>query len=111
MNFIYKLNPTIVRQLDDLRELGNPHDAPEWLTPEYIARCMENQEVQKRWKPQVGDWYLCIDLFKVMRIESLEGYWSEGDVPLSTDSPIGGITNGGCDAYIPDPKTLEKLLE
>jgi len=111
MSYLTKPSPEILRQMDDLGALGNPQDAPEWLTPKYIAECMENAEVQKRWKPKVGDWYICTDLFKVMKIESLEKYQSVGQASLPSDSPIGSMANGGCDAYIPDPKDLEKLLE
>lgn len=91
--------------------LGYQQNAPEWLTPEYIADCMESTQIQRGWKPRAGDWYLCTDLSRVMRIESLEEYRSEGQASFPGDSPIDSIASGGCDVYAPDPKAPEKLLK
>lgn len=107
---ITKPTPIILRQLEDLRVLGNPRNAPAWLIPKYIADCIENKYLQSHWNPKVGDWYLCTDLFSVMQIESISGYYSSGDLSLATDFPIGSISNGGCDFYIPNPRDLEKIL-
>jgi len=53
---------------------------------------------------------LCVDLFQVIRITDLSAYYDSGDpvTRLPSDSSIiGGINEGGCDFYIPDPQSLE----
>jgi hypothetical protein len=109
MEVILKLTPEILRELD-LIALGSPKRAPKWLTPTYIAECMENTKVQKEWKPKVGDWYFCTDLCKVKRIESLKEYQSVGQLSSPSDSPIGNIASGGCDVYVPNPRELKTII-
>ena len=108
-----KPEPYILRQIPNLRALGDPADAPEWLTPSYIAECWDSSRLQRAWDPKVGDWYFCVDMYSVNKIESLAGFYSEGDpcMHLPSDSPAGSIASGGCDVWIPDPKTKKTLEE
>ncbi|HIH18147.1 MAG TPA: hypothetical protein HA282_00295 [Nanoarchaeota archaeon] len=108
-----KLNAA--RKAPDLRAYGDPKDAPEWLTPQYLNECRENTELQKKWEPKVGDWYFCTDLYHILKIESVSKYYSEGDpcTRLASDSSIGSIARGGCDVWIPNPETrvnIEKKI-
>jgi hypothetical protein len=89
-----------------------PGDAPDWITTEYVAQCMENTEVQKNWKPKVGDWYFCSDLYRVAEITDLRGYFYDpapgtpGTLP--SDCHLGSDGRWPCDTYIPKPKKSRK---
>jgi hypothetical protein len=66
--------PALIRKLDDLKYIGGPFNIPKWITPQYIADCMENRELQKKWVPKKGDWYLDADLSSLWRVESRKEY-------------------------------------
>ena len=87
-----------------------PKEAPNWINHKYLADCMENKELQKKWKPKVGDWYFCVDLYEILKIKSLDEYNALGMITLSSDLPIGNYAEGCCDVYIPEPGELEKIL-
>jgi len=85
--------PIVPRCLIDFA--GKPADAPDWLNQEHLDACANNRELQERWQPKVGDWYFCMDLYKVMQIVELANYESE------RDSDSRGRQE--CDIYLPDP--------
>jgi hypothetical protein len=81
---------------------------PAWLTNAYFKKCIGDETLQKRWDPKVGDYYFCADLYEILKIESLGGYYSPGIARLETDRPEGPAGRGGCDYYLPEPETSQK---
>ncbi len=89
-----------------LEAIGDKKDIPSFITQEYLDLSALDEELQKNWKPKVGDWYCCKDLWKILQIKSLRGYYSEGDprMKLSSDSGKDAKGHWECDIYIPEPK-------
>ena len=91
-----------------LEAAKKPENIPTWLTQEYFEQCGANQELQKGWKPKVGDWYFCKDLYQIAEITDLEAYYSSGiSSPLPTDHGKDSRGRWGCDIYIPEPPQKE----
>jgi hypothetical protein len=66
--------PDLIRKLNDLKYIGGPLFVPDWITPLYIANCMENGTFQDEWVPKRGDWYLDSDLCSLRKIGSRKEY-------------------------------------
>lgn len=81
---------------------------PDWLTQDHIDRCAADVELQANWKPAVGDWYFCEDVYRVLQIQSLESYSSAGDPKTQLPGDKGKQSNGRwrCDIFIPSPEQL-----
>lgn len=81
---------------------------PEWMTQEHVDRCAKDVELQANWKPAVGDWYFCEDVYRVLQIKSLEAYSSAGDPKSQLSTDKGKEFNGRwrCDIFIPSPQQL-----
>lgn len=87
-----------------LAAAGGRENMPKWLTQEYFEKCMADEELQKNWSPRVGDWYFCVDLYKILEIEDLEKYYSEGKTPpLKSDHGKDSRGHWECDIYVPEP--------
>lgn len=88
--------------------LLHPSEAPAeatWVTQEHLQACAEDDDLQRAWEPAVGDWYFCRDLYKVMRINSLDAYYSQGDPRAILKSDLGKDERGHwqCDIYLAPP--------
>jgi hypothetical protein len=105
-----KLTAGSLKKMKEQHKLGDPYGAPRWITPEYIASCMHDKELQRGWAPKVGDWYLCTEFFMVAQITSLEEYRMSREYKSDKLKRVGSIENHGCDIYLPKPGNLEKLV-
>lgn len=76
---------------------------PSWITQEYYGQCAQDTALQSQWKPKVGDWYACKDLYQIAQIKSLEGYRSSGDVQSKYDRGKDSSGKWECDVYLPMP--------
>ena len=92
-----------------------PPGAPSWLTLDYIRICMIDDKTQTGWKPKVGDWYMCGDLWQVSRITSLKDYYKDPHAGspgvLASDSHLGKDRRWPCDTYLPPPKTKRETRQ
>lgn len=87
-----------------LDAVGNKDKLPDWITQDHIDKCTENVELQENWEPKVGDWYFCKDIYKILQINDLKSYYSEGDVlPLTSDHGKDSNGHWECDIYLPKP--------
>ncbi len=77
-----------------------PESAPEWLNVEYVAKLLDDYwkrgEENNNWTPEVNDWFYCQEFDKVLKIESLNRYYSE------SASQKG--QSDSCDIHIPESK-------
>lgn len=107
MEVVQKTFAQIIRESKSITDLcvNAAKDLPSWITPKHLGNCMEDEKMQENWKPKIGDWYFCKDLYKIMQITSLARYYSDGDeaMRLPTDSQIGSMSKNGCDIYIQAP--------
>lgn len=83
-------------------------EKPPWLTQEHFDRWELDGELQNRWEPKVGDFYFCSDLYEVLRINNLGSYYDPGLFRLASDRPEGSAAKGGCDYFLPEPKTAQE---
>ncbi|MCX6774422.1 MAG: hypothetical protein NTY68_05520 [Candidatus Micrarchaeota archaeon] len=100
--------PDLIRKLDDLKYIGGPFSIPNWITPKYIANCMENEAMQQGWAPKRGDWYFDADLSSLWRVESRKEYGKPYAPPPGRDLKKSRTENGRWLWHYYLPKPLRK---
>ncbi len=91
-----------------------PSNVPNYITPDYVVKCMELSGMQKEWIPKVGDWYLCENTGQIKKIMKQSNYDTNPGRKHGGSSKTGYLKAGGswsCDIYIPNPNILVDSID